>query len=108
MAGSFNDILKLFHDEQAVRIAAFDATKSALDKGLYDLVTEQFFNTTVSFDDFDDFSSRVIQVTHTDHQLSASQYDLVRQKFEEEISAGDGHFTAPIRIDLLRKVAVRH
>lgn len=103
-AGNFNEILKLFHDEQAVRAAAFEAIRTAVEAGGFDLVTERFFNTTVRFENFDDFASRVIDATHSDHQLSDAQYTAVRRTFEETTAACDGDLTMPIRVDLLRKI----
>ena len=41
-AGEFNEILRLFHDEQKVREAAFSAVKKAVDAGLFRLVEEIF------------------------------------------------------------------
>ena len=48
-AGDFNEILRLFHDEQQVREAAFNVVKKVVDEGLFDLVEEMFFNSPVSF-----------------------------------------------------------
>ena len=43
-AGEFNEILRLFHDEQKVREAAFNTIKKVVDGGLFNLVEETFFN----------------------------------------------------------------
>jgi len=43
-AGDFNEILRLFHDEEIVREAAFNTVKKVVDDGLFDLVEETFFN----------------------------------------------------------------
>ena len=42
-AGEFNEILRLFNDEKAVRQAAFDALRKAVNAGLFELVEEVFF-----------------------------------------------------------------
>ena len=51
-AGDFNEILRLFHDEQKVREAAFSTVKKAVDEGLFSLVEETFFNSPMKFEDF--------------------------------------------------------
>ncbi len=103
-AGNFNEILRLFHDEQAVREAAFNATRAAVEGGRYALVTETFFNTTIRFDDFGDFDNRVVRATHSNHRLSAEQYAVIRRKFDETIDAGEEVLTIPVRVDLLKKL----
>lgn len=102
-AGAFNDILRLFHDEQAVREAAFRTVRNAVDTGLFELVEQVFFNAPMQFADFADFEARVIKVTHARHRLSDDIYALVRQRFE--VHGGDEgiRFLQPIRVDLLRR-----
>jgi SAM-dependent methyltransferase len=102
-AGSFNEILRLFHDEQAVREAAFNAINVAIEDGRYTLVTEQFFNTTIRFEDFDDFDNQFIQATHTNHRLSTEKYKAVERKFQETMDTSGGQLTMPMRVDLLKK-----
>ena len=104
-AGDFNDILRLFHDEQAVREAAFSALQSMEESGQLELAREIFFNTSIEFSDFDDFEKRVIQATHSDHRLSADMYRQVQKRFTGKMTENGGRFTIPIRVDLLRKPA---
>ena len=47
--GKLNDILRLFHDEQQVRQAAFNAIQRSVKEGLFTLVNEIFFNTFKHF-----------------------------------------------------------
>ena len=101
--GKFNDILRLFHDEQYVRQAAFNAIQRSIKKGLFTLASEIFFNTTVRFENFADFENKLLNVTHTDHQLSAEIYREVSLRFEHQLTASGAQFTTPMRVDLLRK-----
>ncbi len=101
-AGAFNEILRLFHDEQKVREAAFHAVKKAVDGGLFDLVEQTFFNSPMKFESFSDFENRILKVTHTKHNLDEEVYDLVKQRFERHLSDDGAHFLMPIRVDLLR------
>lgn len=102
-AGELNELMRLFHDEQAVRAAAFAAIRQALDQGLFVLRKQLFFNTRSHFRDFDDFAERMIQVTHSDHRLSPETYAAVRDRFESSMSTPGATFHAPQRVDLLVK-----
>lgn len=102
-AGDFNDVLKIFHNEEQVRLAAFEATKRAIDSGLFELASETFFNSPMHFDDFADFEAKVLGVTHTDHQLSPELYEQVKAKFETHMRPDGTNFLMPIRVDLLKK-----
>ncbi|MCP3666755.1 MAG: class I SAM-dependent methyltransferase [Gammaproteobacteria bacterium] len=101
-SGDFNEVLCLFHHEEVVRKAAFDALEKAVKAGTFRLVEERFFNTSVSFDNFEQFSEKVIGSTHSQHNLSAELLSEVKQKFNDLFSKNGGDFTIPIRVDLLR------
>lgn len=101
--GDYNEILRLFHDEQAVRQAAFDATCRAVDGGVFELVSQTFFLAPVRYRDFKEFERAVIGVTHTDHHLSAALHQQVRTRFDTHMTADGVAFQAPFRVDLLRR-----
>jgi len=102
-AGDFNDILRLFHDEQKVREAAFAAVKKVVDDGLFHLVEETFFNSPATFRDFNEFEENTIKATHSFHSLDDALYQQVKQRFEQHMGADGAHFHMPIRVDLLKK-----
>jgi ubiquinone/menaquinone biosynthesis C-methylase UbiE len=102
-AGDFNEILRLFHDEQKVRQAAFDTIKKAVDEGLFTLVEETFFNSPMKFGNFAEFENNTIKATHTQHKLDKELYELVKQRFEQHIGVDGAHFLMPVRVDLLQK-----
>lgn len=102
-AGDFNDILKLFHDEKAVREAAFAAETCALSSGRLSLVKQYFFQQPMHFDSFEQFEDQVLKVTHTDHKLAPETYAEVRSLFNKHMTSNGADFHMPIRIDLLRK-----
>jgi len=106
-AGEFNEILRLFHDEQKVREAAFDATRQAVDDGLFTLVEETFFNSPMKFENFADYEEKVINVTHSDHQLDDAIYALVKQRFDLNMDKDGAQFLMPIRVDLLQRPLVQ-
>ncbi len=102
-AGDFNEILRLFHDEQKVRQAAFCAIKKAVDEGLFNLVDEIFFHSPMKFENFAEFENNTIKATHSSHKLDETLYKLVKQRFEQHIGDDGAHFLMPMRVDLLQK-----
>lgn len=103
-AGAYNEVIRVFHDEEAVRRAAFDALRRAVGRGRLELVTERFFRTPVKFADFAEFEARQIGATHTLHRLTDAQHREVRARFDAHVArAGAPRFEAPMRVDLLRR-----
>ncbi len=103
-AGDFNEILRLFHDEQAVREAAFAAVERAVASGRFELASQTFFANPMHFENFAEFEDKTLKVTHTHHQLSTGLYEQVKQKFMSHMTPQGATFNMPIRVDLLRKV----
>jgi len=103
-AGAFNEILRMFHDEEQVRRAAFAAVQQAVDSGLFALVEERFFNTPMHFADFAEFEQKVIGATHSDHRLTSELHAEVSARFGAHVGPDGAHFAQPMRVDLLRKV----
>jgi ubiquinone/menaquinone biosynthesis C-methylase UbiE len=102
-AGDFNEVLRLFHDEQLVREAAFETVKTAVDEDLFRLVEETFFNSPMRFENFAEFENNTIKATHTEHDLDETLYERVKKRFEQHIGDDGAHFLMPIRVDLLQK-----
>jgi ubiquinone/menaquinone biosynthesis C-methylase UbiE len=101
--GDYNEILRLFHDEQRVREAAFAATRKAVDSGQLALVSQTFFLAPVLYRSFAEFEQKVIGVTHTEHRLSPELLQQVRTRFEAHLTERGAEFEAPFRVDLLQK-----
>jgi len=101
-AGEFNEVLRLFHDEQKVREAAFSTLEKVVDEGLFSLVEEVFFNTPNTYESFAEFESQTINATHSQHKLDEELYALVKQRFEQHLVDDGAHFLMPIRVDLLQ------
>lgn len=104
-AGDLNEVFRLFHDEKAVREAAFEAVRRAVGDGRLALCKQLFFNTRSRFDSFEQFDERMIHVTHTKHELPPELYRRVREKFLSYMTAEGAFFRNPQRVDLLRKPA---
>jgi len=103
-AGDFNEIMKLFHDEKAVREAAFEAERRAVSSGQLALVTQKFFLQPMHFENFGQFEEQVLKVTHTEHRLSAGTLEKVRARFNANMTMEGATFHMPIRADLLMKL----
>ena len=104
-AGEFNEVLRLFHNEEIVRKAAFNAIRKSVDDNLFLLADEIFFKTRSIFQSFDEFEQRIINVTHTDHRLSPDLYKTVKERFMPHMQDDGAKFQVPIRVDLLQKPA---
>jgi len=102
-AGDFNEVLRLFHDEQKVREAAFSTLQKVVDEGFFRLAEETFFNVPTQYKDFAEFESRTIMATHSHHDLDESLYALVKQRFDQHLDNDGANFLVPIRVDLLQK-----
>ncbi len=102
-AGSFNDIVRLFHDEKRVRELAFAAVREAVADGTLELVEQVFFDHPVRFRDYEEFHSRVIGVTHSHFHLTEEILAEVRHRFTAHVTAEGAMFLQPMRVDLLRK-----
>lgn len=102
-AGEFNQLLRLFHDEQRVRQAAFDAVRRAVDSGDLDLVRQVFFLAPTRFADFAEFEERIINVTHTEHRIEPEVYARLRERFDRSMTPEGAEFLQPHRVDLLRR-----
>ncbi len=101
--GDFNAVLRLFHDEEKVRKAAFNALERAIEDESFILLDEVFFKTPIEFDNFEDYEHKVINVTHTNHRLSADLLQTVKQQFSLNMVDDGVKFLINIRVDLLQK-----
>ncbi|WP_028217849.1 class I SAM-dependent methyltransferase [Paraburkholderia oxyphila] len=100
-AGELNEIIRLFHDEENVRQAAFDALVRASDDSRWDRARETHYRVSVRFLDFDDFERKVMRVTHSDFQLTPERISKVRCAFEQHMTNDGAHFVRPMRANTL-------
>ena len=103
-AGAFNEILRLFNDEQRVREAAFAAIGRAVERAVLSLEEEIHFLSVSRFVGFGDFQQRVLGATHSTFRIDDALFDRIRQRFLAHVdSDGNAEFLNPMRVDLLRK-----
>ena len=103
--GDFNEVLRLFHDEELVRAAAHKAIKQAVASKSLSLLEEVNFNSPMSFKNFEDFENKIIKVTHTQHALSSQLQQKVEHQFALNMGSDGAQFLMPIRVDVLQKQA---
>ena len=103
-AGTLNEILRLFHDEEQVRAAALNALNRAVASGAWQQEAEVSFDMPVQYRDFADFEQRLIGVTYLNHRLDPITLAAVRSRFQQHMSPSGAYFERPTRVNLLRKV----
>lgn len=101
--GDLNDILSLFNDEKEVREAAFAAVVRAVDTKVLDLQQQIFFNSPGHYRDFAHFEQRMLNVTHTEHEIDGELHQKIKQRFMQYMADDGAHFLKPSRVDLLRR-----
>ena len=104
LADAFNEVMRVFHDEEFVRRGAFEAIKRAIAERLFDLSVEYFFRNRLRLESWEQYEQNVINVTHTDHSLDPAQLTEVKRRFDANESAEGFVFEIPNRVDLLEKV----
>jgi ubiquinone/menaquinone biosynthesis C-methylase UbiE len=102
-AGEFNEIMRLFHDEELVRQQAFDALIRAVENNVMHLEEEYFFKNIIRLPSFDIYLKNVLGVTHTNHELDQQTIAEVKRRFMKHESDEGFIFQIPNRVDLLRK-----
>jgi len=104
-AGEFNQILRLFNDEQRVREAAFAAMQRAIDSGSFELAEEIHCLSVSRFEGFEEFERRVLGATHSNFEVDAALYAQIKAAFAPHIGEdGIAEFHNPLRVDILRRV----
>jgi len=102
-AGPLNEVMRVFHDEEVVRAAAYAAVQRAAAGPRWETVDERFFDVPVHYRDFEEFRQRMIGVTFVDHRLDAATLAEVERRFMPHQTADGAHFMRPMRVNLLRK-----
>ena len=101
--GDFNEVLRLFHNEERVRAAAFDAVKGAVEAGDFTSLNQVFFNTYGHYSNFEEFEAAVINASFLNIKMDDELYAKVRAKFQTYMQEDGAHFLSPNRVDVLQK-----
>ena len=101
--GDQNELIRLFHDEEQVRIDAFNAIKEAVESEEFKLFQEIFFQTEVSYENFEDFENKMMNVTYNDNKIDNGLRNKIKEKYNS-FGGGKLTFLKPFRVDILQKV----
>ncbi|MEZ5595551.1 MAG: class I SAM-dependent methyltransferase [Pseudomonadales bacterium] len=101
--GEFNEVIRLFNDEEFVRQAAFAAVGRAIGDDGFELVEEYFFRNRVKLESFEQFRNGLINVTHTQRNVTPELIERIRERFESYRKPEGFVFEVPNRVDLLRR-----
>ncbi len=104
-AGDFNELIRLFNDEETVRQQAFNATCQAVESGQFTLEREIHFLSESRFlNGFDDFNNRIIKATHSDFNVDDALLEELKSRFARHVNEdGAAFFHNPMRVDILVK-----
>lgn len=102
-AGAFNELVRIYNDEELVRNAAFAAVCRAVEKGLLELVSETFFQTPVQYRNFAEFAKKHFEITHGVRNVTDEQSAAVERLFNTHLGPDGVKLAQQIRVDLLRK-----
>jgi len=102
--GPFNDVVRLFNDEQVVRAAAQAAVDAALRIGRWEQAAERRFEMPVTFRDFEEFERKLMRPTFADHHIDEAKRAVVRAEFERHCGADGAYFQRPMHVRLLRRL----
>ncbi len=101
--GHQNELVSIFHDEKEVRIQAFEAIKNAVEKEKFKLFQEIFFQTEVSYENFEDFEKKQMNLSYNNNQITEESKNKVKKRYES-FGGGKQTFLKPFRVDILQKV----
>lgn len=102
-SGSFNDLMRLVHDEKLVRERAFKTLCGLVESGAMHLKGEYFFNVPGCYESWQQFEDRFLNITHTKLSIDPARYAEIRQKFLSHLGPKGAEFLKPHRVDLLQK-----
>jgi hypothetical protein len=102
-AGAFNELARIYNDEELVRGAAFDAVCRAVDGSLLDFITETFFLTRLQYRNFAEFAKKHLESTHSVRNVTDEQSNAVERLFNTYLGPYGANLTQQVRVDLLRK-----
>lgn len=101
--GAFNEVIRIFHDEEEVRKQAYAAINKTISSKEFLPENELFFNTLTTFENFEDFEEKIINVTHTEHKLSEELTQKSKKQFLLNMGRNGAEFLIPMRVNLLKK-----
>lgn len=102
--GEQNHLVSLFHDEEQVRIDAFDTIQRFVENQQMKLFKEIFFQTEVFYKDFKDFETKQMNLSYNENRISKELYNKVKEAYFQYANSDESaKFLKPFRVDILQK-----
>lgn len=101
--GEQNELIAMFHDEQEVRIDAFNNIKKSVEEEQFKLFKEIFFQTKVFYKNFEDFKTKQMNLTYNNDETNEKLVDNIKNKFNSYNKGQNVEFNKPFRVDILQK-----
>ncbi|WP_226896403.1 class I SAM-dependent methyltransferase [Poseidonibacter ostreae] len=102
--GEQNELIAMFHDEEQVRIDAFTHIKEAVETEEFKLFREIFFQTEVTYKDFEDFKTKQMNLSYNDNNITPQLEEKIKNKFNSYNNGKETSFMKPFRVDILQKI----
>ncbi len=103
--GSFNEVLRVFHDERQTRTAAIEAIDAAVAGRMFRHGCRETRTYARRFECFDDFFTRVMNVTHSDFKLDDAKITAAKSAYLRFADpSGRAELAGPLRLDVLQKL----
>lgn len=100
-AGGFNEVMRLFHNEEAVRLAAIAAIDAAVADGLFAVRESLTFLEPITYSGFADFDRRMLSRPQFRDAVTPALRARVQARFESFLSPAGVRFDRPVRVHLL-------
>ncbi len=104
-AGEFNEIMRVFHDEESIRRQAFEALTRTVARRNLALNEEYFFKSRIKLQSWEQYEKGIKSITHTEHSVTSDQLAEAKQRFLQHETDRGFVFAIPNRVDLLQKSA---
>jgi len=102
--GEQNELIAMFHDEEKVRIDAFEAIKTFVDEGKIKLFKEMFFCQESTYKSFEDFKIKQMNLSYNEDNISKELEDKIKDKYLSFANKDESaYFLKPFRVDILQK-----
>lgn len=104
-SGNQNKLIAMFHDEEQVRIDAFEAIKTCVNNNDLKLFKEIFFQTEITYKSFKDFKEKQMNLTFNKDTADIKLEEKIQQKYDSfSDHEGSANFLKPFRVDILQKI----
>ncbi len=102
--GGQNELIAMFHNEEQVRIDAFEHIKEAVLNEEFKLFREIFFQTEITYKNFEDFKTKQMNLSYNNNSITKELEEKIENKFNSFNDGKETSFMKPFRVDILQKI----